>query len=66
MGSVHDPVQHREPVNLLFALADVVAVLLASSVVASVGCASRVQNAVQKVSGGILVARGLKLALHKD
>jgi threonine/homoserine/homoserine lactone efflux protein len=53
-------------VNLMFALGDVVAVLLACSVVTHVGRANRVQRAVQQVGGGILVALGLRLALHKD
>jgi threonine/homoserine/homoserine lactone efflux protein len=53
-------------VNLMFALADVVAVLLASSVIARVGRAGRVQQAVQRVSGGVLVALGLRLGLQKD
>jgi threonine/homoserine/homoserine lactone efflux protein len=53
-------------VNLMFALGDVVAVLLAGGVVARVGRANRVQRAVQQVGGGILVALGLRLALHKD
>jgi threonine/homoserine/homoserine lactone efflux protein len=53
-------------VNLMFALADVVAVLLASSVVTRLARASRVQRAVERVGGGILVALGLKLALQKD
>ena len=53
-------------VNLMFAAADVVAVLLASSVVARVGRASRVQRAAQQVGGGILVALGIRLALQKD
>jgi len=53
-------------VNLMFAAADVVAVLLASSVVARVGRASRVQRAVQQFGGGILVALGIRLALQKD
>ena len=53
-------------VNLMFAAADVVAVLLASSVVARVGRASRVQRAVQQFGGGILVALGIRLAPQKD
>lgn len=53
-------------VNLMFALADVVAVLLAGGVIARVGRAGRVQQAVQRVSGGVLVALGLRLALQKD
>ena len=53
-------------VNLMFAAADVVAVLLACSVVARVGRASRVQRAVQQFGGGILVALGIRLALQKD
>ena len=53
-------------VNLMFAAADVVAVLLAGSVVARVGRASRVQRAVQQFGGGILVALGIRLALQKD
>jgi threonine/homoserine/homoserine lactone efflux protein len=53
-------------VNLMFALGDIVAVLLASSVVKHLGHASRVQRAVQQVSGGILVALGLRLALGKN
>lgn len=53
-------------VNLMFALADVVAVLLASSVFNRIGRANRVQRAVQQVGGGILVALGMRLALHKD
>jgi len=53
-------------VNLMFALGDVVAVLLASSVVARVGRANRVQRAVQKIGGGILVALGVRLALQKN
>jgi threonine/homoserine/homoserine lactone efflux protein len=44
----------------------VAAVLLASSVIARVGRAGRVQQAVQRVSGGILVALGLRLGLQKD
>lgn len=53
-------------VNLMFALGDVVAVLLASSVVARVGRANRVQHAVQQIGGGILVALGVRLALQKN
>jgi threonine/homoserine/homoserine lactone efflux protein len=53
-------------VNLMFALGDVVAVLLASSVVAHVGRANRVQRAVQQIGGGILVALGVRLALQKN
>jgi threonine/homoserine/homoserine lactone efflux protein len=53
-------------VNLMFALGDVVAVLLASTVVTRMGRASRVQRTVQQLGGGILVALGLRLALHKD
>jgi threonine/homoserine/homoserine lactone efflux protein len=53
-------------VNLMFALADVVAVLLASGVVTRLGRASRVQRTVQQLGGGILVALGLRLALQKD
>jgi threonine/homoserine/homoserine lactone efflux protein len=53
-------------VNLMFALGDVVAVLLASSVVTRLGRVNRVQRAVQQVGGGILVALGVRLALHKD
>lgn len=53
-------------VNLMFALADVVAVLLASSVFNRIGRANRVQRAVQQVGGGILVALGMRLAPHKD
>lgn len=53
-------------VNLMFALADVVAVLLASSVVTRLGRANRIQGAVQKLGGGIMVALGVRLALQKD
>ena len=53
-------------VNLMFALADVVAVLLASSVVTRFGRANRIQSAVQKLGGGIMVALGVRLALQKD
>jgi threonine/homoserine/homoserine lactone efflux protein len=53
-------------VNLMFALADVVAVLLASSVVTRLSRANRVQRAVERVGGGILVVLGLRLALQKD
>jgi len=53
-------------VNLMFAAADVVAVLLASSVITRVGRASRIQQRVQQVGGGILVALGIRLALQKD
>jgi len=53
-------------VNLMFAAGDVVAVLLASSIVARVGRASSVQRAVQQFGGGILVALGIRLALQKD
>ncbi len=53
-------------VNLMFALADVVAVLLASSVVSRLGRASRIQRTVQQVGGGIMVALGVRLALQKD
>ncbi len=53
-------------VNLMFALGDVIAVLLASGVLMRLGRASRVQRTVQRVSGGMLVALGLRLALGKD
>jgi threonine/homoserine/homoserine lactone efflux protein len=53
-------------VNLLFALADVVAVLLASTVLARLGRGNRIQRTVQQVGGGILVALGVRLALQKD
>jgi threonine/homoserine/homoserine lactone efflux protein len=53
-------------VNLMFALADVVAVLLASSVVARLGRANRIQRTVQQVGGGIMVALGMRLALQRD
>ena len=53
-------------VNLMFALADVVAVLLASSVVTRLGRANPVQSVVQKLGGGIMVALGVRLALQKD
>ena len=52
-------------VNLMFALGDVVAVLLASNVLTRLGHASRVQRTVQQASGGILVALGLRLALQE-
>jgi threonine/homoserine/homoserine lactone efflux protein len=53
-------------VNLMFAMADVVAVLLASSVVSRLGRANRIQRTVQQVGGGIMVALGVRLALQKD
>ena len=53
-------------VNLMFATADVVAVLLASSVVARLARGNRVQRAVERVGGGVLVVLGLRLALQKD
>lgn len=53
-------------VNLMFAAADVVAVLLASQVIQRVGRASRVQLVVQRLGGGVLVALGVRLALQKD
>jgi threonine/homoserine/homoserine lactone efflux protein len=53
-------------VNLVFAIGDVVAVLLANGVVARVGRANRVQRAVQQIGGGILVALGVRLALQKN
>jgi len=53
-------------VNLMFALADVVAVMLASSVVSRLGPANRIQRMVQQLGGGILVALGIRLALQKD
>ncbi len=53
-------------VNLMFAIGDVVAVLLASTVVTRLGRANRVQRAVQQVGGGILVALGVRLGLQKD
>lgn len=53
-------------VNLMFALSDVVAVLLASSVVTRLGRANRVQRTVQQLGGGIMVALGVRLALQKD
>jgi threonine/homoserine/homoserine lactone efflux protein len=52
-------------VNLMFAMADVVAVLLASSVVTRLGRANRIQRAVQQLGGGVLVALGVRLALQK-
>ena len=53
-------------VNLMFALADVGAVLLASSVVARLGRANRIQRTVQQLGGGIMVALGVRLAMQKD
>ena len=53
-------------VNLMFALADVAAVLLASSVMTRLGRANRLQSAVQKLGGGIMVALGIRLVLQKD
>jgi len=53
-------------VNLMFALADVVAVMLASSVVSRLGPANRIQRMVQQLGGAILVALGIRLALQKD
>jgi threonine/homoserine/homoserine lactone efflux protein len=53
-------------VNLMFASADVLAVLLAGSVAARLAQGSRFQRAVERVGGGILVALGLRLALQKD
>jgi threonine/homoserine/homoserine lactone efflux protein len=53
-------------VNLMFAVADVVAVLLAGSVVTRLGRANRIQSAVHKLGGGIMVALGVRLALQKD
>ena len=53
-------------VNLMFALADVVAVLLASSVVTRLGRANRIQRTVQQLGGGVMVALGIRLALQKD
>jgi threonine/homoserine/homoserine lactone efflux protein len=52
-------------VNLMFAMADVVAVLLASSVVTRLGRANRIQRTVQQLGGGVLVALGVRLALQK-
>jgi threonine/homoserine/homoserine lactone efflux protein len=53
-------------VNLMFALADVAAVLLASSVVTRLGRANRIQRTVQQLGGGIMVELGIRLAMHKD
>ena len=53
-------------VNLMFALADVAAVLLASSVVTRLGRANRIQRTVQRLGGGIMVALGMRLAFQKD
>jgi threonine/homoserine/homoserine lactone efflux protein len=53
-------------VNLMFALADVVAVLLASSVATRLGRANCIQRTVQQLGGGIMVALGVRLALQKD
>jgi threonine/homoserine/homoserine lactone efflux protein len=53
-------------VNLMFALADVVAVVLASSVIARVGRGGRLQTALQRTGGAILVALGLRLALQRN
>jgi threonine/homoserine/homoserine lactone efflux protein len=53
-------------VNLMFAIGDGVAVLLASSVVTRMGSAHRAQRTVQQLGGSILVALGLRLALHND
>jgi threonine/homoserine/homoserine lactone efflux protein len=53
-------------VNLMFALVDVAAVLLASSVVTRLGRANRIQRAVQQLGGSIMVALGIRLALQKD
>jgi threonine/homoserine/homoserine lactone efflux protein len=53
-------------VNLMFAMADCVAVLLASSVVNRLGHSNRFQHTLQQVGGGIMVALGIRLALQKD
>ena len=53
-------------VNLMFALADVVAVLLAGSVVTCLGRAVRLRRTVQRLGGGTMVALGVRLALHDD
>jgi len=53
-------------VNLMFALADVVAVLLAGSVVTRLGRAVRLRRTVQRLGGGTMVALGVRLALHDD
>ena len=52
--------------NLMFSMADVVPVLLASSVVTRLGRANRIQRSVQQVGGGIMVALGVRLALLMD
>jgi threonine/homoserine/homoserine lactone efflux protein len=53
-------------VNLMFALADGVAVLLAGSVVTRLGRASGLQRTLQRIGGGVMVALGVRLALQKD
>jgi threonine/homoserine/homoserine lactone efflux protein len=53
-------------VNRMFALADVVAMLLASSVVTRLGRANRIQRTVQQRGGGVMVTLGVRLALQKD
>jgi threonine/homoserine/homoserine lactone efflux protein len=53
-------------VNLMFAMADCVAVLFASSVVNRLGSSNRLQRTLQRVGGGVMVALGVRLALQKD
>jgi threonine/homoserine/homoserine lactone efflux protein len=53
-------------VGRMFALADVMAVLLASGVVTRLGRAKRIRRTAQQLGGGIMVALGVRLALQKD
>ncbi len=53
-------------VNLMFAMADCVAVLLASSVANRIGRSNHFQRILKQVGGGIMVALGVRLALQKD
>ena len=51
--------------NLMFALGDVVAVVLASSVLSRLAGGSAAQRALRRASGGVLVALGVRLAIEK-
>jgi len=53
-------------VNVMFSVADVVAVMLASSIMTRLKRSSRVQRAMQRIGGAMLVGLGVNLALQKS
>jgi threonine/homoserine/homoserine lactone efflux protein len=53
-------------VNLMFSLADVIGVMLASAIVSRLRGSSRAQKLMQRAGGAILVGLGTHLALQRS